>query len=148
MVNKKGLSNIVATVLIVLLVLAAIVLVWNVIRPAIENTGEQIDIKTQCLSVDVKPTICTNSSTQATVTYQIFQGVPLFKVVAIVENPAGQTFTDTDSAPPGTILTTATIGPFAATGTGVMTATTAAVLQDSNGNEVTCDAVAVPIDCV
>ncbi|MBX4212571.1 hypothetical protein KW787_03920 [Candidatus Pacearchaeota archaeon] len=40
---KKGLSDVVTTVLIILLVLASIVIVWSFIRPTLKNAGEQIE---------------------------------------------------------------------------------------------------------
>jgi len=41
--NKKGLSTIVATVLIILLVIAAITLVWNPIRRMIGRQSEEVE---------------------------------------------------------------------------------------------------------
>jgi flagellin-like protein len=147
MVNKKGLSNIVATVLIVLLVLAAVVLVWNVIRPAIEGTGESIDIKSACLLIDLKPTKCTlaGGASPATITYQILQGNPT-KVVGIIETDDGNVATNIDATPPANVLETASF-PVPFTGTGNPTATTAAIITDSEGNDQTCDAVALPVAC-
>ncbi len=42
--QKRGLSDIVTTVLIILLVLAAIVIVWRFIRPVLINAGENVNV--------------------------------------------------------------------------------------------------------
>ena len=54
MENKRGLSAIVATLIIVLLVLVAVGIIWVVIRNVIEEGTEQVDISTKCLAVDVR----------------------------------------------------------------------------------------------
>lgn len=54
--NKKGLSTIVTTLIIILLVLVAIGIIWVVIRGVVEQGTSQIDINTKCLSVDVRAT--------------------------------------------------------------------------------------------
>jgi hypothetical protein len=50
--NTKGLSTIVATLIIILLVLVAVGIIWVVVRNVIEGGASQI----QGLSVDVQPT--------------------------------------------------------------------------------------------
>ncbi len=54
--DKKGLSTVVTTLIIILLVLVAIGLIWVVIRTAIEGGADEIDLGTKCLSVDVRAT--------------------------------------------------------------------------------------------
>src|SRR3989338_3791319 len=49
--QKRALSNIVVTVLIVLLALAAIAIVWNVIGPMLKKTGEGIRSETEYLAI-------------------------------------------------------------------------------------------------
>ena len=41
--NKRGLSDIVVTVLIILLVLAAVVIIWSFVRPAIIRSSGQLE---------------------------------------------------------------------------------------------------------
>ncbi|MFH1802751.1 MAG: hypothetical protein ABH864_04885 [archaeon] len=62
MINKRGLSNLVATVLIVLLALAAVAIVWGFLRPMFTDTGTEVNLRSQCFSVDVQPVICTYSN--------------------------------------------------------------------------------------
>ena len=59
--NKKGLSNIVATVLIVLLSLAAVVIVWGFLRPVFDTTSSETNLRTKCLNVDIQPQSCVYS---------------------------------------------------------------------------------------
>ena len=54
MINKRGLSAVVTTLIIILLVLVAVGIVWVVVRNVIEQGAEQIDISTKCVAVDVR----------------------------------------------------------------------------------------------
>ena len=63
--NKRGLSQVVTTVLIILLVLVAILIIWGFVRPTIESTGEQVTA--DCLQIDLRPTACTIATTSVTV---------------------------------------------------------------------------------
>jgi len=53
--NKKGLSAVVTTLMIILLVLVAVGIIWVVIRNVVETGTENIDIGSKCLAVSVKP---------------------------------------------------------------------------------------------
>ena len=54
--NKKGLSAIVTTMLIVLLVLVAVGIVWAVVSGLLQSGTGEIEIGAKCLNVDVKAT--------------------------------------------------------------------------------------------
>ena len=64
--NKKGLSDVVTTVLIILLAIAAIVIVWNFVSPTLENAGSQIESQTACLDASVVAVSCTKPVSPAT----------------------------------------------------------------------------------
>ena len=49
MFSKRGVSDIVTTVLIILLVLAAVSIVGNIIMKNLQKGGEQIEKSTDCL---------------------------------------------------------------------------------------------------
>ncbi len=53
MENKRGLSAIVATLIIILLVLVAVGIVWVVVRNLIQEGAGQIEISTKCLAIDL-----------------------------------------------------------------------------------------------
>jgi hypothetical protein len=64
--NKKGLSTVVTTLIIILLVLVAIGIIWIVVRGLIETGSQTIDLRTKCLNVDVRATsvFCGGASNQ------------------------------------------------------------------------------------
>ena len=54
--KKRGLSDVVAVTLIILLAIAAVAIVWTFVKSTLQGAGEEIT--NNCLSVDVKPTKC------------------------------------------------------------------------------------------
>ena len=101
-VNKKGLSNIVATVLIILLAIAAVVIVWSFISNALRNTATEVDLSNTCFNTEVKPISC-NTAT-GNVSVQLVRGNPesIAEILAVITNdddttdvertPTGETF--------------------------------------------------------
>ena len=53
MKNTKGLSEVVTTLIIILLVLVAIGIIWVVISGVIKGGAGQIDVSTKCIAVDL-----------------------------------------------------------------------------------------------
>ena len=53
MENRKGLSAVVTTLIIILLVLVAVGIIWVVVRNVVETGAEQIDTNTKCIAVNV-----------------------------------------------------------------------------------------------
>ena len=60
--NKKALSGVVTTLIIILLVIVAIGIIWAVINPFIGESVEQIGTGTKCLDVSVKATALVNTA--------------------------------------------------------------------------------------
>ncbi|MBS3099168.1 hypothetical protein J4462_03070 [Candidatus Pacearchaeota archaeon] len=56
--EKRGLSSVVATVLIVLLSLAAIAIVWGFIGPTIREGSQRASIAGKCLDIELTPIRC------------------------------------------------------------------------------------------
>jgi len=144
--DKRGLSNLVATVLIVLLALAAVALVWGFLKPAFDRTGVQTDLRAKCISVNVEATTCVNNAStgNATVTARLTAG-EIAEVVAVIELEDGTTKT-TRTVAPG-ILETKKIG-VNNTGQNVTFARAAGVVSDgvhfeicSESSNVACDNV-------
>ena len=54
--NKRAQAQIITTVLIILLVLAGIVILWNVVSGTIESGGEQITAQSGCIGVSMEVT--------------------------------------------------------------------------------------------
>src|SRR3989344_2810330 len=57
--NRKGLSDVVTTVLIILLVIAAIAIIWGFIGPTLNNAGVNVRIQALCSTITAKATACT-----------------------------------------------------------------------------------------
>ncbi|MEK6904296.1 MAG: hypothetical protein AABW87_01760 [Nanoarchaeota archaeon] len=60
--NKKGLSDIVTTLIIIVLSLVAIGIIWVVVRNLVESGAEQIDVSQKCLSVELSAVRVNESS--------------------------------------------------------------------------------------
>lgn len=145
MKNKKGLSNIIATVLIVLLALVAVGLVWSFIRPTIEGAGTSIGLTQQCLDVEVRPTGC--DAATGVVQVQLVKGNPT-QVIGIVEDTVtGVTSTAAVNAPE--VLATIPTDTGIPDGTGPWIASAAAIVTDPEDSTktATCDISFVKIDC-
>ena len=54
MENRKGLSAVVTTLIIILLVLVSVGIIWVVVRGVVESGAEQIDVSTKCLGIDIR----------------------------------------------------------------------------------------------
>ena len=54
--GKKGVSGIILTIIMIVLVLAAVVIIWGVITNLLETQSEQIDVSARCLDVNIQPT--------------------------------------------------------------------------------------------
>jgi len=70
--TKRGLSDVVTTVLIILLVLAAVAIIWGYLRGSLVQSGQQISGSTACLNLDLKAIACNLSGSapySATVKY-------------------------------------------------------------------------------
>lgn len=52
--NNKGLSTIVATLIIILLTLVAVGIIWVVIRNVIQGGAESVDLSTKCIAVSLE----------------------------------------------------------------------------------------------
>lgn len=137
MINKKGLSNIVATVLIVLLALAAVAIVWGFLKPAFVNTGVEVGLQSQCISVEVEPVLCTYDATTVTVRARNMAGSAV-DIIAVVDDAGGSTyFSMTEDAGEllGTVTFTDTAGGLAVDDLGEVTV--AGVVSDGTNTE-TC----------
>ena len=56
MVMRKGISGVVATILIVLLVVVSVAILWGAVRPLISSTNNRV--QPDCLTVDLDVTSC------------------------------------------------------------------------------------------
>jgi hypothetical protein len=56
--NKKGLNEVISTVLIILLILIAVAILWFFVRPFIVDSGSTIDQSGSCLKTTIEPIKC------------------------------------------------------------------------------------------
>ena len=85
--NKKGISAVVANVLIVLLVVASVAIIWAVVRPTIEQAGEGIEAG--CFTVQVNPESCSATAN----TLRIYRRAGIGEITAfkiLIEDPTGE----------------------------------------------------------
>ena len=68
--NKRALSDVVTTLIIILLSLVAIGIVWVVVSNVIEGSSETADIGAKCLEVDIKATAASCTGGTCDVTYK------------------------------------------------------------------------------
>ncbi len=96
--DKKGLSEVVTTLIIILLVLVAIGIVWAVVSSILQSGTEQTSTTAKCLQVDIKATAaqCTVGGV-CNVTYRRNAGGDVVDGVVIVFSN-GQTSNQTEVA--------------------------------------------------
>lgn len=70
MENKKGLSTIVVTLIIILLSLVAVGVVWGVVNNLIKSGSEGVDVSSKCLNINIEATAvnCSGATTIACTT--------------------------------------------------------------------------------
>lgn len=57
--NRKGLNEVISTVLLILLVIIAIIIIWAFVRPSTEEGAKQVSSADDCLRIQLEPTSCT-----------------------------------------------------------------------------------------
>lgn len=146
--NKKGVSEVVANVLIVLLVIVGVAVIWSVVQSTIDKSAREI--KTECFNVKASPVSCTPSTTNGI--YDVIvkrdSGAGSFQEFKVIlEDDRGATQIFSVGGPTVQELETVTetlttIGTFTASKMKV------AVVVGSNPAEVrTCEVFAAPIVC-
>ncbi len=89
--GKQGLSTVVTTLIIILLVLVAIGIIWVVVKGVITGSGEQIDINTKCVTtnLEIDSASCSAATDICTVTVDKVGGYALNGVNIVFSNAAG-----------------------------------------------------------
>ncbi|MGY4884401.1 MAG: hypothetical protein ACP5NZ_02365 [Nanobdellota archaeon] len=72
--NKKGLSTIVATLLVILLTLVAVGIIWIVIRNVVQGGADDVGLSSKCLATEVVATKVSNVGDVYAVTLQKKRG--------------------------------------------------------------------------
>lgn len=93
MKDKKGLSEVVTAILIVLLAVAAVIIVWAVIRPMIQGSSSQV--QTSCVTLDVEIVAVDETGNDITLRRNVGDG-ELHSLVFTFETATGTTVGYTD----------------------------------------------------
>ncbi len=134
--NKKGLSDVITNVLIIVLVIASIVILWSFLRPTIQKGAESTETA-QCFQIDLLPVGCTNiAGNLADVSYKWNSGsadVSNVKLVLVKEDGSS---TSIDGDVPDQLATIVVAG--VDFGGVPKEFGVAPVIRTSSGSEITC----------
>ena len=153
--TKKGLSDIVATVLIILLALAAIAIVWAVVQNMIQGSSTTTELTQMCLLTKVEPANCkvVDGINNATVSVVLQSGdqASIREVIAIIEDDANGRVT-LAGATPSAALAASQIGPIDTSSLAPITTTanmyaTAAAKVFIGDEEMTCTPSLTKVTC-
>ena len=139
--KKRGLSDVVAVTLIILIAIAAVVIVWAFVSNMLRTTGEELEAV--CLGVDVKPISCNATSDNVLVQYGAGEQ-QLSKVKVIVYDVTGASVTTDCIVPFNPLDTKSCTATIAAAGDSVAVA---GVYIDDSANEKTCPASTEKATC-
>ena len=87
--NKRGLSDVVTTVLIILFAIVAVAVVGGIVLNQINKAGKNIDKASFCTENVVEPVTCTSSSLQSIVGLKRNSGTDTLSVVTLTFTKAG-----------------------------------------------------------
>jgi flagellin-like protein len=101
MQNKKGISEVVTTVLIVLLTIVAIAILWGFLQPLFTKSGVKVQMAEQCLSVSLEVTSCVNNAATGPTNVSVKRtgAATLKEVKVILTKPNGETVAISQVAP-------------------------------------------------
>lgn len=153
--KKKGLSDVITTVLIILLVLASVVLIWGFIRAQLRSGGTTVEASTSCLNLELQPLSCNVARNTAgiagnvTATVKWKSGdVDLDNIKFIVADKNGVTNT---TASTGTLsmysAVSSVISVLSLTESNEYTLSAVGVIKLKDGNLFTCAELSESIVC-
>ena len=133
--NKRGISAVVATILIVLLSVAAVVIIWQVLKPAIQKSAGRVG--TGCIDVDLTIN-SVNCITSNSMKVTLNAGTLTALKVAYYDangNSVGTIQTITTGLPLTLESKTLALTPI---GAGITKLNVATVVTSETGEELTC----------
>ncbi len=148
--NKKAVSDVITTVLIILLVLAAVAIIGGILLKNIGQAGGKIETSTGCVELDIEPVGCYGTQTGAGVLVQRGSrgsSLAISKLAAVVEKSDGTSTTGYAVSVPNALATTL-INISGISSGNAKSARVSAIIQGSDGSEQTCELTNVKVDCV
>ena len=141
--SKKGVSEVVANVLIVLLVIVGIAVIWSVVKPTIDKgaAGVQAD----CFTVVVQPVSCTPNAGNYDIVVKRNPGSGTFDAIELLfEDAAGNTEVVTSGI---TATTLTELGTTTVSGVDPTMATPTSVNTVLRSGGQLCQVTSQPVDC-
>ena len=141
--NKKGLSMIVSTLIIILLVLVAVGVIWVVVNNLIQSGSDQVELSSKCLDVDIQATKveCIAEGTCAVTLERTSTGDEIKGVMLAFSNADGTAnyvYEEEVSIEPLAVHTIGDIGVFAELGEDPAMVKVTTYFEDSSGNQQLC----------
>lgn len=142
--QKRALSDIITTVLIILLAIAAVVMIWGFIKKPIEQGGQQIQTSTDCFALKVVPTGClrnttTNYTDLVTLTAKWAEGsAKLQQIKFVLTDNTGKSLVNTTAAPASILETTSVVVNASTVAKTGLSLTAVGVIQSADGTLVPC----------
>lgn len=150
MFNRKGVSEVVANVLIVLLVIVGIAVIWSVVKPAIDKGAQGVENAGDCFSVQVQPESCTANGANWDVVVKRNPGQGNFDNINIIFSDG----TNTEREEPATAITQNDLGELETTTISIPDSNLATVGTPTEanivliaGNGQLCQVVTQAVNC-
>ncbi len=152
--NKKGLSDVVTTLLIILVAVAAVAIIGTVVLRNVQKAGTQIDVQQQCQQVILEPVSCdqgtdSNNPDSVFINRKGQDTSNFLKLRIIVENSLGGVTSYESSIIPA-ILETKKYTPNDAGGFTLATGSkvsVAAILRGDDGKDTICEPSTIKATC-
>lgn len=152
--SRKGLSDIVTNVLIILLVLVAIGIIWAFVRPSLNQGASQLEGQADCLAIQMEAKSCVKNATND-YNVEVFRGAGEgdFKGYKVVFKDANGNTKSFEKKTTGDVIDTLGQVKFGATATDLGTfvpvsVDVASIVNvKSNPEGRTCDLTAAPVQC-
>ncbi len=138
--NKRGISQVVTTLLFVLIALGAVLLVWTLVRGTITTSSDQIKVDEACLKLELEVVSCSlDVAGNPTVTYKRGNkdpGLTVADVRLVFTDANGESTSVQNNVIPGALETKST--GVIATITNPVEVSAAGVLTSESGNDSPC----------
>jgi FlaG/FlaF family flagellin (archaellin) len=158
--DKRGVSDVITTVLIILLVLAAVAIIGGLLLRNIGEAGSKIGTQQACLDIDVKAVNCSASTKSGDAVTQraVFvnrggrgSDADISKLTLLFEAPDGtvtpkSTPTDVSGSIPKALETTK-LTSLASEAINAKYVRTSVIVRGLDGKEVTCEPSLVKVTC-
>lgn len=148
--NKKGLSEVVTNVLIILLVVVAVGVLWGFLSPMFSRTGAKIEVSQACLGIELEIPKCAlnpDVTTNVSVTLKRNEQQANIKDVMLIFERADGSTVSAAQTPAPNILGTSVYSGVNAQGVAPTKVSAAAGIVSADGTKSYCTASAKQV-CV